>query len=139
MNSSPVPSVQYSITVRMAYPHEPGWMAKIASIIAEQGASIGSVDLVHVRNERSLRDYTLECTSTDHARHVVDEIKKLKGVEVQSVSDDTFLMHLGGKLEIRSKVKLKTRADLSMAYTPGVARVCLAIERDPDSSSNPSH
>jgi len=136
MNTSPVPSVQYSVTVRMEYPHEPGWMARIASAIAGQGASIGSVDLVHVRHGQSLRDYTLECASTDHAHHVVEEIKKLDGVEIQSVSDDTFLMHLGGKLEIRSKVKLKTRADLSMAYTPGVARVCQAIERDPDSSFN---
>jgi malate dehydrogenase (oxaloacetate-decarboxylating) len=136
MNPSATPSVQYSITVRMEYPHEPGWMARIASAIAEQGASIGSVDLVQVRNGRSLRDYTLECTGTEHAHRVVEVIQALHGVEVRSVSDDTFLMHLGGKLEVRSKVKLKTRADLSMAYTPGVARVCKAIEENTDSSFN---
>ena len=67
---------------------------------------------------------------------MVDALRHVEGVTVHSVSDDTFLMHLGGKLEIQSKVPLKTRADLSMAYTPGVARVCTAIEREPQSSFN---
>ncbi len=63
-------------------------------------------------------------------------MRELEGVTVHSVSDDTFLMHLGGKLEITSKVPLKTRADLSMAYTPGVARICRAIEKDRRASFN---
>ena len=127
---SEVPSVQYTTTIRLAYPHERGWMAKISAVIAEKGASIGSIDLVHIRDGKSLRDFSVECASTEHAHEVVHALEQLDGLKVQSVSDDTFLMHLGGKLEVRSKVKLKTRADLSMAYTPGVARVCKAIAAD---------
>jgi malate dehydrogenase (oxaloacetate-decarboxylating) len=130
------PNVQYTTTVRLEYPHEPGWLAKITTAIAERGASIGSVDLVHIRNGRSLRDISVECDSTDHAHEVVRSLEKLRGLNVRSVSDDTFLMHLGGKLEVRSRVKLKTRADLSMAYTPGVARVCKAIAEDKQLSYN---
>ncbi len=136
MNPPIIPSVQYTTTVRLEYPHEPGRMAMIAAAIAEQGGSIGSVDLVHIRAGQSLRDFSIECASTDHAQEVVAALQALDGVTVNSVSDDTFLMHLGGKLEVRSKVKLKTRADLSMAYTPGVARVCTAIAEDPQLSFN---
>ena len=130
------PSAQYAVTVRLEYPHEPGWMASIASLIAGEGGAIGAVDLVHIHRERSLRDYTIECTSTEHAQRIVDVLRKLDGLQVHSVSDDTFLMHLGGKLEISSKAPLKTRSDLSMAYTPGVARVCQAIHDDPRASFN---
>ena len=130
------PSAQYAVTARLEYPHEPGWIARIASVIAEQGGSINSIDLVHIHRGRSLRDYTIECPSTDQETNMVDALRHVDGVTVHSVSDDTFLMHLGGKLEIHSKVPLKTRADLSMAYTPGVARVCTAIEREPQSSFN---
>ncbi len=130
------PNVQYTTTVRLEYPHEPGWLAKITAAIAERGAAIGSVDLVHIRDGRSLRDISVECHSTDHAHEVVKSLEKLQGLTVRSVSDDTFLMHLGGKLEVRSRVKLKTRADLSMAYTPGVARVCMAIAQDKQLSFN---
>lgn len=133
---SAAPNVQYTTTVRLEYPHAPGWIAKIAAAIAERGASIGSIDLVHIRDGRSLRDFSVECHSTDHAHEVVQSLEKLAGLNVRSVSDDTFLMHLGGKLEVRSRVKLKTRADLSMAYTPGVARVCMAIAEDKQLSFN---
>ena len=128
------PSAQYSVTVRLEYPHEPGWIAKIAAAIAHEGGAIGAVDLVQIRRGRSLRDFTIECESTVNAKDVVEALRGIEGVEVKSVSDDTFLMHLGGKLEVRSKVRLKTRAELSMAYTPGVARVCQAIADDPTSS-----
>jgi malate dehydrogenase (oxaloacetate-decarboxylating) len=136
MSPSVAPSVQYTTTVRLEYPHEPGWLARITTAIAEHGASIGSVDLVHIRGGLSLRDVSVECASTDHAHEVVRALSGLDGLTVHSVSDETFLMHLGGKLEVRSKVKLKTRADLSMAYTPGVARVCKAIASDTQHSFN---
>jgi malate dehydrogenase (oxaloacetate-decarboxylating) len=129
-------SAQYSITMRLEYPHEAGWIAKIATAIANAEGAIDAIDLVRIREGRSVRDYTVECSSTDHADHVLQAVKTLSGVKVHSVSDDTFLMHLGGKLEIASKVPLKTRADLSMAYTPGVARICQAIHRDPRASFN---
>jgi malate dehydrogenase (oxaloacetate-decarboxylating) len=128
------PSAQYAITIRIDCPHDPGWIARIASVIGEAGGAIQAIDLVRVERGRSLRDYTVECTSTEHARQVVEAVKLLDELEVRSVSDNTFLQHLGGKLEIRSRVALKTRADLSMAYTPGVARVCEAIHDDPRAS-----
>ena len=111
-------------------------MAQIATAIAKEGGAVGAVDLVLIHRGRSLRDYTIECSSTDNAQRIVASLRAIDGVEVKSVSDDTLLMHLGGKLEIRSRIRLKTRADLSMAYTPGVARVCRAISEHPISSFN---
>ena len=127
-------SSQYAITLRVDYPHEAGRIASIAAAIGEQGGVIRGIDLVHIQRNRSLRDYTVECASTDQARQIIDAVRGIEDLRIESVSDDTFLMHLGGKLEIRSKVALKTRADLSMAYTPGVARVCKAIEAEPKTS-----
>jgi malate dehydrogenase (oxaloacetate-decarboxylating) len=127
-------SSQYAITLRVDYPHEAGRIARIAAAIGQQGGVIRGIDLVHIQRNRSLRDYTVECASTDHARRIIDAVRGIDDLRIESVSDDTFLMHLGGKLEIRSKVALKTRADLSMAYTPGVARVCKAIEVEPKAS-----
>ncbi|MFQ5717985.1 MAG: NAD-dependent malic enzyme [Acidobacteriota bacterium] len=136
MTSQGTPSAQYAITMRLEYPHEPGWIARIAALIAGEGGSIAAIDLVHIQRKKSLRDYTIECISPEQANRILVAIRGLESVEVKSVSDNTFLMHLGGKLEIASKVSLKTRADLSMAYTPGVARVCSAIEADPRVSFN---
>lgn len=136
METKQTPSAQYAITIRMEYPHAPGWMAKIAAAIAAEGGSIGAADLVNIQRGQSLRDYTVECPSPDRASRIVQALRDIEGLEVKSVSDDTFLIHLGGKLEIRSKIRLQTRSDLSMAYTPGVARVCLAVAEDPDSSFN---
>ena len=129
-------SAQYSITVRLSHPHTTGWIARITAVLAEHQARIDAIDLVHVREERSLRDFSLECASLDHAHEVIESLKKIEGVTIHNVSDKTFLMHLGGKLEITSKVPLSTRNDLSMAYTPGVARVCKAIHRQPEASFN---
>jgi malate dehydrogenase (oxaloacetate-decarboxylating) len=131
-----IPSAQYAITIRLEYPHAPGWIAKVSGVIGKRGGMISAIDFVQVRQGRTIRDYTVECSSTEHAERIIDGIKGISGVQVRSVSDDTFLMHLGGKLEIRSKVPLNTRADLSMAYTPGVARVCMAIHDDPRTSFN---
>ena len=130
------PSAQYAITVRLEYPHESGWIAKIGSVVAGEGGHIGAIDLVHVQRRKTLRDFTIDATSTDHAKRIIDAVKKIDKVEVQFVSDNTFLMHLGGKLEVASKIQLKTRSDLSMAYTPGVARVCEAIRDEPKCSFN---
>jgi len=133
--SQPVtPSAQYSITMRLECPHKPGWIARITAIIAAKGGAIGAIDLVHIHKKTSLRDYSIECVSTDQAREIVEAVGQVDNVKIHSVSDKTFLMHLGGKLETVSRVPLKTRADLSMAYTPGVARVCQAIHDDPHAS-----
>src|SRR4029434_6577013 len=80
---------------------------------------------------RVLRDITIKASDSQHGLAIIESLRGLAGIKVANISDRTFLMHLGGKIEIKSKVPLRTRDDLSMAYTPGVARVCLAIRDDP--------
>ena len=77
-------------------------------------------------------DVTCNASDAEHADAIVDELARVPGVTVRKVSDRTFLMHLGGKLEVNPRVPLKNRDDLSRAYTPGVARVCLAIAKNPE-------
>jgi malate dehydrogenase (oxaloacetate-decarboxylating) len=124
------PSASYSITVRLAIRNRPGMLGRVASVIGEAGGDIGAVDLVESGRERIIRDITIKARDSDHGQEVVNRLKRVTGVRVVNVSDRTFLMHLGGKIEIRNKVPIRTRDDLSMAYTPGVARVCLAIRDD---------
>jgi len=130
------PSAQYAVTVRMQYPHAAGWIAKITGAIASVDGVIAAIDFVGVHQGLATRDYTIECADTKHAQAILDVLKRLRGPKLLSVSDDTFLMHLGGKLRVQSKVPLKTRADLSMAYTPGVGRVCMAIHDEYKKSFN---
>ncbi len=130
------PSAQFSVTIRLECPHEAGWLASISSAIADNGGLINAIDLVQISDGTSLRDYGVECGSTEHADAIVKAVKAIDGVTVQSVSDNTFLMHLGGKIQVAAKVPVKTRNDLSMAYTPGVARICMAIHEDYQTSFN---
>ena len=129
-------SAQYSVTIRLECPHQAGWLAKISATIADNGGLINAIDLVQINGGNSVRDYGIECASTDHEDQIIDAVKSIEGVDVLSVSDDTFLMHLGGKIQVTPKVPIKTRNDLSMAYTPGVARICTAIHEDYDASFN---
>jgi len=98
--------------------------------IGGAGGDIGAVDLVESSRERIVRDITINARDSTHGQQIVAQLKKTAGVRVVNISDRTFLMHLGGKIEVQSKVPIRTRDDLSMAYTPGVARVCLAIRED---------
>ena len=100
--------------------------------IGRAGGDIGAIDIVTVGNNYIIRDITVSSASSAHGEQIVQAVKDIDGVELVQVSDPTFLMHLGGKIEVVSKTPLKTRADLSMAYTPGVARICDAIYRDPE-------
>lgn len=125
-------SPSYSFTIRLRYPDRPGLLGKITSVIGEADGLIGAVDIVDVREQAITRDITINATDVEHGQEVADHVAKMDGVEVVEFSDRTFLMHLGGKIEVTSKVPLKTRDDLSMAYTPGVARVCQAIADDPE-------
>jgi malate dehydrogenase (oxaloacetate-decarboxylating) len=105
-------------------------LGRVALAIGEAGGDIGAVDLVESTRERIVRDITINARDSDHGQRIVAQLKKTSGVRVVNISDRTFLMHLGGKIEVQSKVPIRTRDDLSMAYTPGVARVCLAIRED---------
>jgi len=125
------PSASYSFTVRLEIRNRPGMLGRVASVIGAAGGDIGAVDLVEMTGQRVIRDITVKARDSRHGQDIIDRLKAVAGVRVANVSDRTFLMHLGGKIEIKSKVPIRTRDDLSMAYTPGVARVCLAIVEDP--------
>jgi malate dehydrogenase (oxaloacetate-decarboxylating) len=124
------PSASYSFIVRLQIANRPGMLGRVASAIGDAGGDIGAVDLVETTRDRTERDITVKARDNIHAQQIVSRLRQVSGVRIGSISDRTFLMHLGGKIEIRNKVPIRTRDDLSMAYTPGVARVCLAIRDD---------
>src|ERR1044072_5953328 len=124
-------SACYSFTMRLHLPQWGSVFAAVAQAIADTRAMLGAIDLVRVEPDNVVRDVTVSCADGDHAEAVVAAVRAIEGVRVDSVSDRTFLMHKGGKIEVRSKLPLKTRDDLSMAYTPGVGRVSMAIHEDP--------
>jgi malate dehydrogenase (oxaloacetate-decarboxylating) len=124
------PSASFSATLRVHLDDRPGAFADVARAIGDAGGSLGAIDLVRVEQGKKVRDITVDAASADHIEQIVAAVHTLPGVEVEHVSDRTFLLHLGGKIEMASKVPLRTRDDLSMAYTPGVARVCTAIAED---------
>src|SRR5712691_11103644 len=126
------PSASYSLTVRLEIDNKPGMLGKVTSAIGKAGGDIGAIDLVEVGKTTITRDLSFKASDERHAQQVVEKIRSVAGVSVVNVSDRTFLMHLGGKIEVRGKIAVKTRDDLSMAYTPGVARVCMAIHHDPE-------
>jgi malate dehydrogenase (oxaloacetate-decarboxylating) len=124
------PSASYSLTMRLEIPSGAGSFATVASAIAEAEGDVGAIDLVRVSKEITVRDITVSASDAEHGQRIVDAVRTVPGVTLVNVSDRTFLMHLGGKIEVHNKVPVKTRDDLSMAYTPGVARVCMAISQD---------
>ena len=126
------PSAQYSLTLRVEIEHRPGMLGRVASAIGEVGGTIGSVDLVQAEREHTIRDITVETADAADWPRLTAAVDAVSGARVLDTTDRTFLLHVGGKIEIRNKSPLKTRDDLSMAYTPGVARVCRAIFEDPD-------
>jgi malate dehydrogenase (oxaloacetate-decarboxylating) len=125
-------SAQYSLTIRVEIEHRPGMLGKVASAIGDVGGTIGSVDLVSLSGGHTLRDITVDTAGAEHGAQIVAAIDTVEGAQVIDTTDRTLRMHVGGKIEQRNKHPLKTRDDLSMAYTPGVARVCLAIHEDRD-------
>jgi malate dehydrogenase (oxaloacetate-decarboxylating) len=129
-------SASYSATLRVTLPDAPGSFARVAKAIGDAGGSLDAIDLVRVSGHQKVRDVTVHASSESHLQAIVDSVQSVDGVEVEHVSDRTFLLHLGGKLEVVPKIPLKTRDDLSMAYTPGVARVCEAIATDRDAAWN---
>ena len=103
----------------------------MAGAIGAEGSMLGAIDLVRVERDAVIRDLTVACGDAGHAEDVVKAVRAVAGVSVDSVSDRTFLLHKGGKIEVTPKIPIRTRDDLSMAYTPGVARVSTAIHEDP--------
>jgi len=129
-------SASFSLTLRVRLDDRPGSFADLARAIADAGGLLGAIDLVRVETGSKVRDVSVLATDAAHADAIVRACREVEGVEVERVSDRTFLLHLGGKIHMSSNAPVKTRDDLSMAYTPGVARVCEAIAADPESVWN---
>lgn len=125
-----IPSPSYSITLRLEIINKVGIFGKIATAIGSAGGDIGAVDIVTAGKGMIVRDVTVNARNEAHEREIIKSVKRVEGVKILHVSDRTFLMHHGGKIEIHNKVPVKNRNDLSMVYTPGVARVCTAIHQD---------
>ncbi len=129
-------SPSFSATLRLQLEDAPGTFGRVAEAIGEAGGSLGAIDIVRVERNHKIRDVTVSASNEEHLERIAAAAQSVEGVEVLRISDRTFLMHLGGKIEVASKVPLKTRDDLSMAYTPGVARVSRAIADDPAAAWN---
>jgi malate dehydrogenase (oxaloacetate-decarboxylating) len=129
---SATPSAQYRLTIRVRLDDSHGILGQLTSAIGDAGGMVGAVDLVEVDGAHSLRDVVVDASGKEHWTRIIEAIAAIDGAEVIDTSDRTFQLHLGGKIEQANKHPLKTREDLSMVYTPGVARVCLSIADDPD-------
>jgi malate dehydrogenase (oxaloacetate-decarboxylating) len=129
---SATPSAQYRLTIRVKLDDSQGILGLLTSAIGEAGGIVGAVDLVESDGNYSLRDIVVDASGRDHWEQILAAIGALVGAEVIDTTDRTFLLHVGGKIEQHNRHPLKTRDDLSMVYTPGVARVCLAIADEPD-------
>ena len=121
----------YAITVRVELAPDSANTASLAHAVSDSGGSLTALDVVESGHDRMVVDVTCDTSDADHADRVTAALSAVPGASVRKVSDRTFLLHLGGKLEVKPKVPLRTRDDLSRAYTPGVARVCMAIAKDP--------
>jgi malate dehydrogenase (oxaloacetate-decarboxylating) len=128
----PVPGPGYSITIRVEAPPSASAAGDLTSAVGRVGGVITAFDVVDSHANSVVVDITCNTNGADHAKDITTALEELPGVVVRKVSDRTFLIHLGGKLEVHSKVALRNRDDLSRAYTPGVARICMAIAANPD-------
>jgi malate dehydrogenase (oxaloacetate-decarboxylating) len=130
------PTEGYSLTLRVRLANRPGMLGKLTSAIGVAGGDIGAIDIVEVGAGLLVRDITVAAASVQHGEQIVAAVRAVPDVTLINVSDRVFLRHLGGKIEITNKRPVQTRADLSMSYTPGVARVCLAIRDEPEKVFN---
>jgi malate dehydrogenase (oxaloacetate-decarboxylating) len=126
------PNSSFSLTLRLEIPNRVGMLASVTSAIASCGGNLGQIDLIEQNREVSIRDLTVDAASTEHAEAIVESIKVLPDIKLINVYDRTFNLHRGGKISITSRIQIKSLADLAMAYTPGVGRICTAIAQDPE-------
>ncbi len=126
------PALSHSITVRLELPARPRAVSELTAAIEAGGGTVTALDVTASGHDRVRVDVTCAVADTAHAEQLVDALRALPGVSIGRVSDRTFLVHLGGKLRIESKLPIRNRDDLSLVYTPGVARICQAIAADPE-------
>src|SRR5258708_18378669 len=130
----PVLPPAYRLVIRLEIDNLPGMFAEVAKAIAARGGSLGAIGLVEATPLKHVRDVTVDVPDEVTGEQLEADLQHLRGVVVRSVSDRTFLMHLGGKVAMTGRVAVRNRDDLSLVYTPGVARVSMAIAKDPDRS-----
>ena len=128
--AEPRPSVSYGFTVRLRIRNKYGMLAKVLGAVARCKGDPGTVDIVRAEREYKVRDLSINARDDAHVRTIIQALKRIPGVTVLDVCDRVFSMHMGGKIRIQNKIPLTSREALSMAYTPGVARVCMAIAAD---------
>jgi malate dehydrogenase (oxaloacetate-decarboxylating) len=126
------PSISYSITVRLELPAGGTAISQLTSVVERCGGVVTALDVTSSGHDKLRIDVTCAAIDTAHADRIVEELRAIEGIAVHKVSDRTFLMHLGGTIEMAAKHPIRNRDDLSMIYTPGVARVCEAIAANPD-------
>jgi malate dehydrogenase (oxaloacetate-decarboxylating) len=131
MTTRRLPSAGFSITIRVSVTADPYAIGRLTTAVGEAGGIVTALDVVDSDPVNIVADVTCDTADSGHAAQVTQALEELDGVDVRKVSDRTFLLHLGGKIEVTSKVALRNRDELSRAYTPGVARVCLAIAENP--------
>lgn len=130
------PNSSFSLTIRLEIPNRVGMLASVTQAIATSGGNLGQIDLIEQTRNISIRDVTVDASSTEHAEMIVEAVKALPHIHVKQVYDRTFNLHRGGKISICSRIHLKSVSDLAMAYTPGVGRICKAIAQDPEEVYN---
>jgi malate dehydrogenase (oxaloacetate-decarboxylating) len=126
------PSAQFSLTLRVELDRRPGQLGMVASAIGAAGGSIGAIDSIELGDLKAIREITVMCSDQEHSEAIIMAAEQVDGCSLLEVTDRTFELHRGGKLYTGLKSPIKTRDDLSMAYTPGVGRVCMAIHEEPE-------
>ena len=123
-------------TIRIHFPQRGNAFAKVLATITQLEGHVGAIDIVKTEGSHITRDISFDVRDDDHAKQIQDALSTIADIEVRHMSDRTFMLHLGGKIEVTSKVAIQHRDDLSMVYTPGVARVCMAIHDNPEKAFN---
>jgi malate dehydrogenase (oxaloacetate-decarboxylating) len=126
------PSAQFSLTLRVEFDRRPGMLGLVATAIGDAGGSIGDIETIELGDVKAIREITVDTTDAEHGEAIAAIVDAIDGASLLETTDRTFELHRGGKLFTGLKTGIRTRDDLSMAYTPGVARVCSAIEADPE-------
>ena len=124
------PSPSYSILIRVEISNRPGMLGRVTSAIGKAGGNIGAIDIIGFGKGTIVRDIVISVADIPMGQKVVDRLKRINAINVLNVTDRTFMVHQGGKIEMKNKIPLNTREDLSMVYTPGVARICMTIHED---------
>jgi malate dehydrogenase (oxaloacetate-decarboxylating) len=130
-----VPSASYSVTMRVELDQASG-IGAVTTAVSDAGGAVTALDVVEPHGDRMVIDLTCNATNDEHSSQLRAAVEAVEGAHVVAMSDRTFLLHLGGTISVEPKVSLKTRDDLSMAYTPGVARISMAIANDPSVTRN---